>query len=422
MKPFLLSRVASFNILKDVVSKKMTAQMAFSKCPLFKDMPLSDVKFARLLVLSTLRYYGQAESILKQYVKKKFTGKTKDIELLLIMGIIQLRFLNTASHAAVDTTVELTKIIKQRYMSGFVNSVMHSVEKDKNQSLPDVLLNIPIDIREKWINRFGEEKVREILKTSYEEPTLDLFVKENPEFWAEKLNGTVLPNGTVRCRFTEEISLLKGFDEGAWWVQEASASLPALMFNDIFEKHGADLCAAPGGKTAQLVLRGAKVDAYDISENRLKRLKENLHRLKIEDKVNVVCSDARLIDTEKKYDFILLDAPCSATGTIKRHPDLFFIRNKDDIERLSILQKELLSHAYHLLNKGGELVYSTCSIDEDENEKVVIDFLNKHPDMKRVLPTQKFFEPFLNSNGAVEIIPNLLQKQDGFYAVLLQKM
>ena len=421
MKSFLLTRVAAFGILKNIIEKKMTTPSAFAKCTAFAEMSTADIKFTRLLVLSTLRYFGQAQAILNKYIKKKLTGKKRDIELVLIIGIIQLKFLNTAPHAAVDTTVELSKIIKQRYLSGFVNSVMHAVIKDNDFSMPDVLLNLPLWLKNKWVSRFGTERTRELLASSYLDPTLDLSVKGQIDKWAQKLEGEILQNGTLRCVFTENIPDLSGFDDGEWWVQEASASLPALMFENVDGKKGADLCAAPGGKTAQLVMRGAKVDAFDISEKRLEKLKENLIRLRIDDQVQVICSDALAIDTTKQYDFILLDAPCSATGTIKRHPDLFFLRSEDDVDRLSDLQKKLLDHAYKLLKNGGELVYSTCSLQEEENEGVVKSFLENHIDMERVTPKGEFFKPLLNQFGAVEVIPSLSIKQDGFYAVLLKK-
>ena len=422
MKSSLQTRYASFLILKDVLNKKITVPLALSNCKILNEMESMDVRFVRLLVLTTLRRYGQAKEILKRYLKKKLSGKNKDVELVLLLALVQLRFLNTAPHAVVDTSVELTKLLKQKYLSGFVNAVLHTASKDTDKTLPSVLLNIPEWLLSRWISYYGEEKTQSLVETFYTEPYLDISVKEHPDLWAQKLEGELLSTGTIRCRFNENVSSMSGFDDGVWWVQEASAALPAHLFTDVSGKLGADLCSAPGGKTAQLVFRGARVNAYDISEKRLEKLYENIRRLKIEDKVTVICQDALKIEGKEQYDFVLLDAPCSATGTIKRHPDLCFLREKEDIERISLLQRELLEKAVTLLKKGGELVYSTCSLDIIENEILVQNFLKDHMNIERIVPNKAFLKPFLNEYGAVQVIPSEKVLQDGFYAVLLKKI
>ena len=421
MKPALQTRLAAFLVLKEIFERKVTTQLAFSKCKLFKQLNEIDTKFVRLLVLATLRRYGQSKIILGQYLKKKLSGKKKDIELVLIMAIVQMKFLNTPPHAVVDTAVDLSKEIKQKHFSGLVNAVLHSISRNNQENLPDIITNIPDWLVEKWEANYNRNQIKNFVEVFNSEPVLDISVKENRDVWAQKLGGEVLPTGTIRCHFTENVPSLEGFSEGFWWIQEASAALPALLFSDVNGKNGADLCAAPGGKTAQLVMRGASVEAYDISEKRLEKLKENLIRLNIQEKVKVICSDALKIEAKEQYDFVLLDAPCSATGTIKRHPDLMYLRTKEDISRLAELQKELLEHALNLLKKGGELVYSTCSLEYEENEGLVQSFLNDHLNLKRITPKSDCLKPFLNEFGAVQVLPNVNGQQDGFYAVLLKK-
>lgn len=420
MKPSLQTRLASFLILKDVFEKKITVPLAFSKCKVMADLSPVDAKFVRMIVLTTLRHYGQSKEILKKFLKKKLSGKKKDVEFVLIMAVVQLKFLKTPPHAVVDTAVELIKHLKQKHFAPLVNAVLHSVSKDEAE-LPDILTNLPDWLKEKWSKCFSEDKIRELLLYFTTEPYLDISVQSNPNEWADRLNASLLETGTLRCHFTEDVSLLDGFKEGKWWVQEASAGLPSLLFSSVKGLKGADLCSAPGGKTAQLVARGAFVDAYDISENRLKKLKENLVRLHIEDKVQVICSDALEINGEEKYDFVLLDAPCSATGTMKRHPELMFLRTKEDIERLSQLQYQLLEKAVSLVKSGGELVYSTCSLEPEENEFLIQSFLAEHPEVCRLTPKNEVLKSFLNEFGAVEVIPSKTVLQDGFYAVLLKK-
>ena len=421
MKPSLQTRVAALYILRDVLDKKITVTLAFSRCQELKKMSPADEKFTRLMVLTTLRRYGQAKKILSSYVKKNLSGKKKDVERILILAIVQLYFLKTPPHAVVDTAVELAKFSKLIFFAGFVNGVLHAVCKGMTEKIPDILENLPLWLKESWVETYGEEQTRSFLKYFNSEPVLDISVKEAPDLWAEKLKGIVLSENTIRCSFIENVPSMLGFEEGAWWVQEASAALPALLFSDVIGKKGADLCSAPGGKTAQLVNRGAFVDAYDISANRLNLLKENLKRLQIEDKVSVVCSDALEIEEKEQYDFILLDAPCSATGTIKRHPDLMYLREKEDVLRLAKLQKELIQKSVKLLKKGGELVYSTCSLQKEENEDLINSVLNDYMNLERVTPLNPNLKPFLNEFGAVQVLPHVNGDQDGFYAVLLKK-
>ena len=218
-----------------------------------------------------------------------------------------------------------------------VNAILHAVSKDEDKPLPELVENLPEWLAKKWIAVYGKERVNGFVEMFNTDPVLDISSKENLDVWAQKLGGELLPTGTIRCHFTENVPALEGFEEGVWWVQEASAALPALLFTSVEGKQGADLCSAPGGKTSQLVIRGATVDAYDISEKRLEKLKENINRLNISEKVTVICKDALQIEAKEQYDFVLLDAPCSATGTIKRHPDLMYLRQEEDIHRLAQL-------------------------------------------------------------------------------------
>ncbi len=421
MKPALQTRLIAYLAVKDVVEKKITAPLALNRIKNFNQLNELDSKFTKSLVFETLRHYGQAKTILNQYIKRKFSGKKKDVEYVLVMAIVQLKYLKIPSHAVVDTAVELIKEIKQKYFSGLVNAILHAISRNIDKNNPDALTNLPSWMCEKWVATYGEEQVRSFLDVFNGDMFLDISVKDDTEIWVKKLNAEVLPTGTLRCHMVENITSLDGYEEGAWWVQDASAALPVHLFSNVKGKRGADLCSAPGGKTAQLVAKGAYVDAYDISEKRLIRLKENIKRLNIEDKVTVICSDALQIEQDELYDFILLDAPCSATGTIKRHPDLLHIRTYEDVMRLSQLQKELLTHAVSLLKKGGELVYSTCSLEDEENELLIQSFLKEHTNMKRHTPTAPFLKPFLNEFGAVQVLPSNKIVQDGFYAVLLKK-
>lgn len=420
MKPALKTRLCAYRILQQIIFQQKTLETAFEKQSSLQEMTVSDSHFVRLLVLTVLRRYGQARALLKPFLSKPLPSKRQDIELILILGIIQLYFLKTPSHAAVDTAVELARILKQSSFTRFVNGVLRAfVRTGLELKEPPLSENLPTWLYQSWKKTYGLEKANAFCEAYVSAPVLDISVKENPTEWARKLGGVVLSSGSVRCAQFEAIPQMPGFQEGFWWVQEASAAIPAQLFTDVEGKKGADLCAAPGGKTAQLIMRGAQMAAYDISAYRLERLRENMNRLNIMDKVTLYCQDVLTLTEEDKYDFVLLDAPCSATGTVKRHPDLFFHRTAEDSYRLAELQKKLLAIALRLVKPGGEVVYATCSLQSEENELVVQSVLADFPNIERLTPSDIRWHAFLNDQGALQITPD--SGQDGFYAALLRK-
>ncbi len=420
MGEILISRSTALQILKEVVFEQKTSYEALRLIQ--KDsLSDSDRQFVRLLVMTTLRRYGQIQSILSLFMEKPLPHKRQDIGLILTLGVAQLLFLNTPPHAAVDTSVRLTRYVKQPAFSRLVNGVLRRIDRERTTlKMPSSITNLPIELQQSWEKVYGHKSVQAFAECFVNEPPLDISVKENPEKWAALWQGIVLPTGTVRLDSKSGISSREGYETGEWWIQEASASIPVQLFPNVKGLRVADLCAAPGGKTAQLAVRGAFVDAYDISENRLLRLKENMQRLRLEEQVRIKRSDVFDIDVSSRelYDAVLLDAPCSATGTIQRHPDLLFHRTIVDIERLSLLQRRLIQKAWTLLKPNGYLVYATCSLQPEENEKVVEWFIRQTSNAKRV-PVSDKWKIFLNDYGAVQVLPT--HNQDGFYAILLQK-
>jgi 16S rRNA (cytosine967-C5)-methyltransferase len=262
------------------------------------------------------------------------------------------------------------------------------------------------------------------------EAPIDFSVKADPEFWAEKLGGIILPTGSVRVeRLSGPVTELPGFAEGEWWVQDAAAALPAKLLGAVRGLRVADLCAAPGGKTAQLVLAGAKVTALDSSKNRLARLEQNLHRLGLA--ADIVQADLLAYEPEDLFDAVLLDAPCSSTGTVRRHPDVPWTKTPDDIARLADLQRRLLARATALVKPGGRIVFSNCSLDPEEGELLMEKFMAGTPDVA-VDPVEPGeivgIEPFLTSKGWLRTTPAGLDLGrpemsglDGFFAARLAR-
>jgi 16S rRNA (cytosine967-C5)-methyltransferase len=280
----------------------------------------------------------------------------------------------------------------------------------------------------RWRKNYGQETAHAIAAAHREEPRLDLSVKSDPQGWAERLGGMVLPTGSVRLRSHEPIAELPGYGEGEWWVQDAAAALPVRLLAPRAGERVLDLCAAPGGKTAQIAAAGAVVTALDKSAERLRRLTENLERLGLRADVNV--ADA-MSYSGGPFDAILLDAPCTSTGTIRRHPDVAWTKRPGDVESLVALQTRMLDRAAGLLAPGGRLVYCTCSLEPEEGEAHVPALLRRNPDLRLVpiTPEDPIPAEFVSAEGTLRTLPNAwphdeprLAGLDGFFAARFQRV
>ncbi|MGE3713911.1 MAG: RsmB/NOP family class I SAM-dependent RNA methyltransferase, partial [Alphaproteobacteria bacterium] len=253
------------------------------------------------------------------------------------------------------------------------------------------------------------------------EPPLDLTPRADGTFWAQKLGGHLLPTGTVRLEERAGVTTLEGFNEGAWWVQDAAASIPAQLLGKVRDEVVVDLCAAPGGKTAQLAAKGANVTAIDITESRMKTLKENLKRLRL--KAECITADALKWVPQEAPDCILLDAPCSATGTMRRHPDVAWNRTQDDVLRMAHTQYRLLNHALDILKPGGRLVYAVCSLQPEEGEGQITRLMENRKDVA-LMPIPPYYANYATSHGGIRTLPCHMEDSggmDGFYTVQLIK-
>ena len=332
-------------------------------------------------------------------------------------------------HAAVDLSVRLAQSDRRasRY-AGLINAVLRRVTQSRTAAA-DELLDTPEWLLTRWTKHYGKESGRAIAAANRNEPALDLTVKADPQFWAERLHGRVLPTGSVRTLAQGAVTSLPGFDEGAWWVQDAAAAIPARLFGDLSGHSIADLCAAPGGKTAQLALAGAKVTAVDRSEQRLKRLRDNFTRLTFN--AEIIAADV-LEWQSPPFEAVLLDAPCSSTGTIRRHPDIPWIKSESDIATLASLQLRLLDRAVELTKVGGTLIYCVCSLEPEEGEQQIEALLARDPRVQRkpiVAHEVAGHAEFINADGDLRTLPTQLPDSDprwggldGFYAARLSRI
>ncbi|MHA1597372.1 MAG: RsmB/NOP family class I SAM-dependent RNA methyltransferase, partial [Alphaproteobacteria bacterium] len=270
---------------------------------------------------------------------------------------------------------------------------------------------------------YGMETRRAIAEAHMVEPSLDLSVAGDAEKWAATLDADILPTGTLRLKSGGAVTGLAGFDEGAWWVQDAAAALPAQLLGDVRGQYVIDLCAAPGGKTAQLITRGARLTAIDRGKGRMQRLNENLTRLGLT--ADTVIADATTWQPDELADAVLLDAPCSSTGTIRRHPDVAYLKKPSDVEKLSSAQDRLLAGAIKMLKPGGRLVYCTCSLQPEEGEMRIDALLASGAGVRRD-PVQAAeiggLEKLITADGDLRSLPHFLGESggmDGFYAARL---
>jgi 16S rRNA (cytosine967-C5)-methyltransferase len=381
--PGLAARRIAADILDGVLRRKraLDEQLEGSQ---INSLEERDRALVRQIVATAIRRLGTLRHLLAVMLEKGLPRDMPRVETALLLGATQILFLDVADHAAVDLSVRLVQGDRKaaRY-SGMVNAVLRRLAREGKRRVLDldtVLLDTPEWLMQRWIANYGLETARAIVQAQAREPALDFTVKSEPEHWAEQLGGRVLPTGTVRTIARGPVSQLPGFSDGAWWVQDAAAALPARLLGDVRGKSVADLCAAPGGKTAQLVVAGATVTAVDRSEPRLKRLRANLERLNLQ--AELVTADATSWQAGP-FDAILLDAPCSSTGTIRRHPDIPWLKSEADLKPLTALQGRLLDRAAELLKPGGTLVYCTCSLEPEEGEQAIASLLARIPGLRR---------------------------------------
>jgi len=395
-------------------------------------LPERDRALARAIVGAVLRRLGSLRYLVGLFADRGLPREAPRVETALLIGAAQILFLDVPDHAAVDLAVRLARADRNAmHFTGLVNAVLRRVAREGAARLAErdaAALDTPPWLLARWIATYGEATAQAIAHAHAQEPALDLTVKSDPARWAIELGGRVLPTGSVRTLAHGAVSALPGFAEGAWWVQDAAAALPAKLLGDIAGRRGADLCAAPGGKTAQLAAAGAHVSAVDRSAPRLSRVGDNLRRLSLD--AELVCADAAAY-AAAPFDAVLLDAPCSSTGTIRRHPDIPWLKTAADIAALSSLQRRLLERAVALTRPGGILVYCTCSLEPEEGVDVVADLLAREPAVKR-LPVAASevsgCNELLTPDGDLRTLPchwpdpdRRLAGLDGFYAARLTK-
>jgi 16S rRNA (cytosine967-C5)-methyltransferase len=435
--PGLAARRIAADILDGVLHKHRTLDDQLDGAaahPALKTLADRDRALMRRLVATILRRLGTLGHLLSRLLDRGIPTDAPRAQSALLIGAAQILWMDVPDHAAVDLSVRLVQSDRRaaKY-AGLVNAVLRRCAREGAGLVDEVkneTLDIPPWLLKRWIAHYGEATAKAMAHAILHEPSLDLTVKSDPAQWATRLHGEQLPTGTVRTLLQGSVTMLPGFSEGAWWVQDAAAALPARLFGDIKGKTIVDFCAAPGGKTAQLAQAGARVIALDRSPARVARLKDNMTRLSLEAEAIVVDATEWQGD-DGGFDGILIDAPCTSTGTIRRHPDVAWLRQEADIAALGPLQKRLLQRAAGLLKPGGTLVYCTCSLEPEEGEAAVTALLSAESGLKRapIAPDEVAgLAEIINPQGDLRTLPSHLAHADprlggldGFYAARLVK-
>ncbi len=433
LPPGLPARLLAASVLADIVGFGHPFDEAFgteSVRTKLAAMDPRDQALVRSIVVVSLRRLGTIRRALARLLERGIPKRSGALEWILVVTAAQVLYLDIPDHAAVNACVQAVRLDpKSLPFASLANAVARNLARRAEPADdPDPFADAPAWLAARWKQNYGEARAAAIARAHQIEPVLDLTVKGAAADLAARLGGTLLPNGSVRLATSTSVPDLPGYAEGQWWVQDAAASLPARLLRVEPGQRVADLCAAPGGKTAQLVAAGAQVTAVDRSAERLKRLTSNLQRLDMVADTKV--ADAASFAAEP-FDAVLLDAPCTATGTIRRHPDVAWTKRVSDIAALAALQSRMLDRAVALVRPGGALVYCVCSLEPEEGEAQIASLLRRNPDVNRVPVTVDEvggWSETLTPAGDLRTLPFMtasadppLAGMDGFFAARLAK-
>ncbi|GHF14949.1 MFS transporter [Kordiimonas sediminis] len=426
-------RLVAAGVLFSVLHKGQALDTTFDAYVNHTLLNPKDRSLAYQIVMQTLRRKGGLEAAITPLLKNGWPEGARWFPIILMTAATQILLLRTADHAAVDLAVGLLKRIRNREngLANLMNAILRTIIREK-EALSKQLdtvggEHLPAWLSQSWEQTYGADTRDAVAATLTTEPYLDITCRSDADAakWAEALDANHLFDTSIR-RDAADVTALDGFQQGQWWVQDFAASMPVRLFGSIADKHVLDLCAAPGGKTLQLASLGARVTAVDRNPGRLKRLQANLNRTGLQ--ADIITADVTTYTPDDPADHILLDAPCSATGTFRRNPDVLWTKFPEDVAKLATLQKRALQQAFSLLPKGGTLIYCVCSLEHSEGADQINTFLQIEPAAKRV-PIQPDelvgFPELISADGDLLCLPSMLQDKghlDGFFAARLTRV
>ena len=421
MSAGILSRQAALLALSTVLERRKPLELER-----LADLDLRDAAFARALASQALRHFGALEAVIRHFVPKPLPPhKAGPAMEILLLGAAELLILKGAAHAAVDAANRLAAADRKAvHFKPLINAVLRRLAREGEAvcaTLDAPRLDTPDWLWTRWTAQYGEQTTRAIATAHRSEAPLDITLK-SPD--ARAPEGVALTGLTRRIMQPGRIEDLAGFAEGGWWVQDVASALPARLLGDVKGRRVIDLCAAPGGKTLQLAAAGADVIAVDADAARLARVRANLARTGLS--ATLIAADAR--DVRETAPFVLIDAPCTATGTIRRHPDLPWIKEAGDVAARAALAYDILEHGAALVEPGGLLVFAVCSLEREEGEEQIAAFLSGHREFTRAPVTADELwghAEWISPQGDLRTLPCHLAEQggmDGFYAARLRRL
>jgi len=395
-----------------------------------------DRAMIRAILTTSLRHRGAILAVMKKVMDRPEPKRARDLTHILHVAAAQVLFMELPDSAAVNLGVAAIAANRTtKRFKNFANAVLRRIGREKEILLAETVPNA--EVMPQWLRKqvrtdFGKENLAQIEAMILLEPYLDISVKANNsiENWAKKLDAELLTTGSLRLTSNMPVHKLDGYSQGEWWVQNAAAAIPATLFGDVAGKRVVDLCAAPGGKSAQLASAGANLTVVDNSNSRLARLAENFERLELE--AEVICADVLDWNVEKQFDCVLLDAPCTSTGTMRRHPDVMWSKNADEVLKLAVLQTKMLQKAISITKPDGTIIFATCSIAKAEGEDVFAHILKENKDVE-CLPITAIevggLSEIINRQGAVRCLPHQMALEpkrlgglDGFFIGRMRKL
>jgi len=419
------ARIAAINLVEAALAKRggfdeVSAGAEFNK------LSESERAFARALSLLVLRRIGQLDHIIAKKTQKM---PPEAVRSLLRIGMAQIFFMQVPDFAAVSTTVRIAeRDNKTRPFKGLINAILRGLIREGGLREVNPKKLVPDWLWQRWLQTYGEDNAAALALTLTEEPLTDLVFKTPADRDAllTALEGEAIGAVSLRSNLRGDLRHWADYEAGHWWVQDIAAATPVSLLGDLTGKTALDVCAAPGGKTLQLIHKGAEVVAIDRSKGRLRRLEENLHRLNVSAEVHN--ADAASFDDPRTFDVVLVDAPCSATGTYRRQPDVLWGTRPADIAKLADVQHRLLDTLAPKVKPGGDFLYCTCSLEREEGETQILAFLRRNTDFTLVKPDAEALAragvpvASVSPQGWLRLLPHHRKGgQDGFFVAHMRR-
>ena len=424
MKKGIKSRLIIHQILKKLRNSNIGFETIVSKISKKENLNKSDYKMIQNVTLNAMRYETVISEIIKKNSKK--VDHNDNTYYLLLSGITQLIILNFKPYAVINSTVELSKIKNMRSSSSFVNAILRKINKTyKNKEFFDNFSKLPLWFK-KRVKEWDTKTQKKFLTTIKKEPSLHLVFKKKENLIKINIPYDKTSECSIAPKGISEIKNIPGYDEGLWWVQDYAAMLPILSLKNLKDKKVADLCAAPGGKTFQVLSKTSEIDSFDKNEVKLELFKKNLTRLKFSKNCNIQIKNVLEQKINAKYDLVILDAPCSALGTIRRNPEIFFRKNAPDFDNIEQIQYRLLNKARDIIKPNGQILYMVCSFLKNECENQIYKFLKRNNNFSLMSFENDISKgyPFFDDKVFMRIIPTSIKNNimiDGFFAAILKK-